>query len=190
MTSLVIFIIFPFAFFGIYIASFNGLGKASVKVTEAWSGIEVQLKRRHDLIPQLVSVVRSAMKHENEIFDKILQSREAALEAIAGQDKDEISEAESHLSQALAGFLAYTEDNPEITATDNIKTLQKQLEEMADQIAASCRLYNGNVAHLNAKIVNFPGNIVASLHNFKQAKPFELSQEERAAVYQNPSVEF
>ena len=81
------------------------------------------------------------------------------------------------------------EDNPEITATANVVTFQKQLEETEDQIAASRRLYNGNVQNLNARIVSFPGNIVASVHRFRPAKPFEMTPAERAVTYERPQID-
>lgn len=172
----------------IYINSYNGLTHAITKVEEGWVGIEVQLKRRHELIPQLVSVVRSAMTHEKDIIDGLLVAREAAIAAIASHDPDIVSTAEGELGQALGRFISFSEDNIEITATENISKFQSQLEETADQIAAARRLYNGNVQALNARILAFPSNIIAQRHGFKQAQSFRLSDGERKAVEALPDV--
>lgn len=158
------------------------------RVQEGWSGIEVQLKRRHDLVPSLVSAVKKAVSHENEIFERILTARTEAVAAMAGSDPEKISEAEAALGRSMRGLLAYVEDNPEITATTNIATFQRQLEETEDQIAASRRLYNGNVQNLNARIATFPGNVVAATHRFVPARPFEMTAAERTVTYDRPDV--
>jgi len=172
----------------VYVLVFNGLTTAVTKVEEGWTGIEVQLKRRHELIPQLVSVVRSAVAHEKDIFDKLLEARTAAISAMASHDPNTVSEAEGELGQALGRFISFAEDNVEITATENISKFQTQLEETADQIAASRRLYNGNVQDLNARIAGFPGNLIAPRHGIKKASSFELSEAERSEVQTHPDV--
>ena len=188
MTSLIL-ILLLVALLGVYVMVFNGLGRAVTQVDQGWAGIEVQLKRRHDLVPNLVTAVRSALNHENAIFDRILDARTEAVKAMAGHDPEAVAQAEATLASSLKGLIAYVEDNPEITATANVATFQKQLEETEDQIAASRRLYNGNVQNLNARIVTFPGNIVASVHRFRQAKPFEMTEGERAVTYERPQVD-
>lgn len=172
----------------LYVSSFNGLAHATTKVEEGWVGIEVQLKRRHELIPQLVSVVRSAVQHEKEIFDSLLAARTEAIAAMASHNPDVVGEAEGEVSRALGRLMSFTEDNIEITATENISKFQTQLEETADQIAASRRLYNGNVQDLNARILSFPGNMIAPQHGFKKAQSFTLSETERKAVEAVPDV--
>lgn len=172
----------------VYINGYNGLTHAVTKVEEGWVGIEVQLKRRHELIPQLVSIVKSAMSHEQDIIDKLMAAREAAIAAIASHDPDTVSAAEGELGQALGRFVSYSEDNVEIKATENISKFQTQLEETADQIAAARRLYNGNVQALNARILAFPGNIIAHRHGIKQAQSFRLSDTERKIVHAMPDV--
>lgn len=188
MTGLVLTLLF-LAVLGIYIVTYNGLGRAVTQVDQGWAGIEVQLKRRHDLVPGLVTAVRSALKHENAIFDRILDARTEAVKAMAGHDPETVAHAEAMLAGSLKGLIAYVEDNPEISATANVATFQQQLEETEDQIAASRRLYNGNVQNLNARIMTFPGNIVASAHRFRQAKPFEMTPAERATTYERPHVD-
>lgn len=172
----------------VYVTSFNGLAHAVTKVEEGWVGIEVQLKRRHELIPQLVSVVRSAVEHEKDIFDKLLAARSDAIAAMASHDLQAVSEAEGEVSRALGRLMSFTEDNVEITATENILKFQTQLEETADQIAAARRLYNGNVQDLNARILSFPGNMIAPRHGFKKAHSFQLSDTDRKIVEVLPDV--
>src|SRR5690606_35795374 len=113
-----------------------GLGRAVTQVTQGWSGIEAQLKRRHDLVPGLVSAVRAAQKHEVDIFDRLLSARAQAVAAMAGGDREQIAAAEAALGKTRGNLVAYAEDNPEVTATANLQTLQRQLEETEDQIAA------------------------------------------------------
>jgi LemA protein len=181
MTGLILTLLLV-AVLGIYILVYNGLGQAVTQVEQGWSGIEVQLKRRHDLVPDLVTAVKSAMRHENTIFERILEARTQAIKAMAGHDPETMGVAEAALAGSLKGLIAYVEDNPEITATGNIATFQRQLEETEDQIAAARRLYNGNVQNLNARIVTFPGNVVAAVHRFQPAKSFENSPADRAAI--------
>ncbi len=171
---------------GGYILLYNGLARAVTVVEQGWAGIEVQLKRRHDLAPQLVKAVKAALRHDNEIFDRVLASREKAMATLNTHDPALISATEAEFSQAVSRLIGFTEDNPEITATGNIANFQKQVEETEDQIAASRRLYNGNVQALNARIVTFPGNLVASAHQFQKAVFFELDPQERSAALATP----
>lgn len=122
----------------------NGLVSGKTKVDEAWSGTGVQLKRRHELVPNPVNSIRSAMAHERNVLDRILEARTHALNALAGRDHDKTKEAETNLTTQLQRFVGYTEDNPEITATETVRLLQQQLEETEDQIAASHRLFKGS----------------------------------------------
>ena len=190
MTGTLIALLFVTALvLAVYVLTFNGLGIAATKIEQGWAGIEVQLKRRHDLTPQLVSAVRSAMAHETAILSAILEAREKAMGVITTHDPAAVAESEAVLSKALNRLLAYAEDNPEITATANIRTLQKQLEETEDQIAAARRLYNGNVQNLNARIASFPGNLVANLHRFRTAAPFALARAEQQAANAVPVID-
>ena len=184
MTALLVLVVL----LGTYVLLYNGLAVAVTKVEQGWAGIEVQLKRRHDLTPQLVSAVRGAMRHETEIFDAVLAARTRAVEAMASHDPAVVGEAEATLGQSLQRLIGYAEDTPEITAAANIGTFQRQLEETEDQIAAARRLYNGNVQNLNARLVTFPGNIVGGLHRFRQAVPFALEETERRAALAAPAI--
>ncbi|MEO0917598.1 MAG: LemA family protein [Pseudomonadota bacterium] len=166
----------------------NGLVAAREKVSEGWSGITVQLKRRHALVPNLVQAAQTAMNHENEIFDKLLEARTTAAAALTSGAQDEVNQAEAALTAALSRFAGYAEDTPEITANDNIQLLQKQLEETEDQIAASRRLYNGNVAAYNTRLDQIPWSFVAARGDFSKAKLFEVSQAEMATISQDVAL--
>ena len=173
---------------GGYVFVYNGLVSAKMKVDEGWSGITVQLKRRHDLVPGLVQAVRSAMKYETDILDNIIEARSNALAALAGDDHKEVNHAEAALSSALGKFIGYTEDNPEITATANIGQLQSQLEETEDQISAARRLFNGNVQAYNTKVMSIPWNFIASLKGFKTQAMFEVDAVEMKQFSTPPSI--
>ncbi len=165
-----------------YVTCHNSLVKAALKVDQGWSGITIQLKRRHELVPNLVDAARTAMSHETHFLDKILAARSTALTALAGGSHQDVMEAETALSSALQGFVGYSEDNPEITATESLQLLQKQLEETEDQIAASRRLFNGNVQAYNAKVMSIPWNIVARMKRFKPATMFEVDPTHMAEI--------
>lgn len=181
MTFLTIILILA-VLIGGYVIGYNGLVQGKLKVEEGWSGITVQLKRRHELVPNLVDAARTAMQHDTAMLDKILDARSNALEALTSGDQQTVMQAESALSGALRGFVGYSEDNPEISATENIQLLQKQLEETEDQIAASRRLFNGNVQAYNAKVLSLPWNFIANMKGFTPATMFEVSATEMAAI--------
>ena len=125
MTFVLILMLLVAVVVGTYVLCYNSLMAARFRVDEAWSGITVQLKRRHALVPNLVQAARTALGHEQSIVDKIISARAAALEAMATDRHPDIAKAEAGLSQALGQLFAYTEDNPEITANENLALLQK-----------------------------------------------------------------
>jgi len=168
----------------LYIVLRNAIVRAQQKVKAGWSSTEVQLKRRHDLVPGLLSSVSAAMRHEQGIIERIVAARSAALAALERHQPQEIANAEAALSGSLRGFFAYAEDNPEITATANITTLQRQLEDTEDQISAARRFYNSNVEAYNSLILSIPWNIVANMHGFKTSAMIEFDAAERAAFQQ------
>ena len=175
---------------GLYIMLFNGLRRAETRVEQSWSGVEVQLKRRHDLVPAIVQSVRRALDHEEAIFRQVTEARQKAVEALAGHDPGAMAKAEALLGATLRGLAAWSEDNPEITGTANVALLQRQLEETEDQISAARRLHNGNVQDLNSRVLTFPGNLVASLHAVGCATPFEMDAGERVAAFRRPALDF
>ena len=166
----------------------NRLVAARERVSEGWSGITVQLKRRHALVPNLVQAAKTAMAHENAIFDKLLEARTQAVAAMSDGSQAAVTEAEAGLSEALGRFIGYAEDTPELTANENTRLLQKQLEETEDQIAAARRLYNGNVAAYNTKIDQIPWSFVASRGQFEKARLFEVSAVEMERISQDVSL--
>jgi len=154
------------------------------RVDEAWSGIDVQLKRRHDLVPNLVEAVKGYAQHERETFEKVTQARAAAMQA---SGPGEASQAEGMLSQALGGLRVVAEQYPELRATENFQQLSRNLSELEDEIQASRRIYNSNVQAYNTKIQVFPNSMVANSGGFEEREFFEI---EVAAEREAPEVSF
>ena len=173
----------------IYIVIYNGLVQTRQKVREAWSGIDVQLKRRYELIPNLINTVKGYATHEKDLLEKVTQARADAIQVPAGNVGD-LSKAENMLTGALRSVFAVAENYPDLKANQNFLDLQNQLSETEDQIAASRRSYNGNVTVLNTKIESVPSNVIASVHHFAKAEFFELDEAEKAAVQKAPEVKF
>src|SRR4249919_854206 len=149
---------------------------------EAWSGIDVQLKRRHDLVPNLVETVKGYATHERETFEKVTQARAAAMQA---SGPSEAGAAEGMLSQALGGLRVVAEQYPQLRATENFQQLSRNLSELEDEIQASRRIYNSNVQAYNTDIQQFPGSIIANQGNFTAREYFEIedkSEREPVAV--------
>lgn len=166
------------------IATYNGLVTLKNRTKEAWSDIDVQLKRRYDLIPNLVETVKGYAAHEKEIFEKVTQARAAALSATGMKDK---AAAENVLSGTLKSLFAVAENYPDLKASQNFLELQRELTDTEDKIQAARRFYNTNVRDLNIKIESFPTNIMANAFGFKQMELFETANE---AERQPVSVKF
>jgi len=149
------------------------------RTKEAWSDIEVQLKRRYDLIPNLVETVKGYATHERELFEKVTEARAKAMGA---QTMKEHAEAENFLSQALKSLFAVAENYPDLKASTNFLELQREVTDTEDKIQAARRFYNGNVRDLNIMIESFPANIIASMFNFKKAEFFEIEETEKEPV--------
>ncbi|MBP7821161.1 LemA family protein [Candidatus Saccharibacteria bacterium] len=164
------------------IATYNGLVKLKVRVDEAWSDITVQLKRRYDLIPNLVNTVQGYAKHESGVFEKVTEARANALNA---QGPAETAKAENMLTDALKSVFAVAEAYPDLKASQNFMQLQDELVDTEDKIQASRRFYNGSVRELNTKIKVFPNNVFAGMLGFSEKEFFELDDASNAAV-QNP----
>ncbi len=161
-----------------YIAIYNGLVAAQHKVRQAWSGIDVQLKRRYDLIPKLVETVRAYGNYEKEALSRIVEARASAIE-VPDEQVDARGTAESRLSGSLNRLFALVEAYPDLKTNQNYLQLQREISETEDQIAAARRIYNANVNELNVAVNSFPQNIVASLHGYAEAKLFEIGDMER-----------
>lgn len=164
------------------IAMYNGLVKSKVRVDEAWSDITVQLKRRADLIPNLIETVKGYAKHEKEVFESVTRARAAILGA---QTVDETAKADNMMQSALKSIFAVAEAYPQLQASANFKELQAELTDTEDKISASRRFYNGGVRDLNTKIKTFPTIIFARMLGFTEREFFELEDSENARV-QNP----
>lgn len=149
------------------------------RVDEAWSGIDVQLKRRHDLVPNLVETVRGYAEHEASTFEKTTQARAEAMQA---QSVGDTAKAEQNLTQALTDLKAVAENYPTLRATENFQQLSRNLSELEDEIQASRRIYNSNVQSYNTDIEQFPGSIVANAGNFTNREFFEIVDAEREPV--------
>ncbi len=158
---------------------YNGLIVLKNRVQEAWSDIEVQMKRRYDLISNLVETVKGYAKHESSTFEKVIQARNMAM-AQHGTPQEQ-AQAENILSGTLKSLFAVTENYPELKANENFLKLQFELTDTEDKIKAARRFYNSNVLALNTKIEVFPSNIVANYFSFEKKEFFELDESEQAA---------
>jgi len=166
----------------------NRLAAARNAVHNGRSGIQVQLKRRHDLVPGLVGAVRSAISQENRVFDRLLEVREKAISVRQGSLAD-IQRAEADLTAGLTTFFGYTEHHPEITSTGNILQLQKQLEQTEDQISAARRLYNGNVDRYNTLLDSIPSSWIGALLKFERANFFALDAHQLKSAEAAPLID-
>ncbi len=177
---LVILAVVIFVFIGIY----NGLVKLKNTSEQAWSDVDVQLKRRYDLVPNLVETVKGYASHEQETFEKVVEARNRAMQATSPGDK---GQAENFLQSALKSLFALAEAYPELKANQNFIELQTELANIEEHIQLARRYYNAVVRDLNTRIESVPSNIVANMFNFQKREYFELeSPEERKA----PEVSF
>ena len=158
---------------------FNRLISLKNRTQEAFSDIDVKLKRRHDLIPNLIETVKGYAKHERELFEKVTAAR---ANAISAQGVAAKSQAENMLSQTLKSIFAVAENYPDLKASQNFLQLQDELSDTENKIQAARRFYNGNVRDFNISVEVFPSNLVASLLGFKKFEFFEADGEERENV--------
>ena len=173
---------------GIFLwATYNGLITLRVRVEEAWSDITVQLKRRADLIPNLIETVKGYAAHEKEVFEKVTEARSAVMDATKKGPK-EAAQAENQFEQALKSLFAVAEAYPDLKASQNFSELQAELVDTEDKIQASRRFYNGGVRDLNTKIQVFPNNLVAGMFGFKSREFFEV--DDMASVEKPVEVKF
>lgn len=156
------------------IGVYNGLIKLRNRTKEAWSDIDVQLKRRHDLIPNLVESVKGFMKHERELLEKITQYRAKAIDAQNSGDTKALAKAEGQLGGMLGSLTVAMEAYPDIKANQNVAQLMDELSDTENKIQASRRFYNGNVRDFNTKMEVFPSNMIASMLKFTKFDFFEI----------------
>ncbi len=167
------------------IAAYNGLVRGRVRVDEAWSDINVQLKRRYDLIPNLVNTVKGYATHESKVFEQVSAARSAAMGATGIAQK---AEAENQLAGALKSLFAVSEAYPELKANEGFQQLQTELVDTEDKIQAARRFYNGNVRDYNIKLQVFPTNLMAGMMGFTHRDFFEV--ENQAEVEKPVEVKF
>jgi LemA protein len=166
------------------INSYNSLIRWRNRVKESWSDIEVQLKRRYDLIPNLLNSVKGYAAHEKDVFSKVTEARAKAMGAASPEEK---SKAENGLTETLKTLFAVAENYPQLRASENFKALQDELADTENKIQASRRFYNGNVRDFNTKQEMFPINLIVGIFGFKKAEFFELEEE---AAKQAPEIKF
>ena len=163
------------------IFAFNGLVSLTNRTKESWADIEVQLKRRYDLIPNLVNTVKGYAAHESSAFENVTKARSMAMSA--GGNLADKAGAENVLTGALKSVFAIAEAYPDLKANQNFLALQNELSDTENKIQAARRFYNANVRDLNIKIQSFPTNIFANMFNFKTMELFDLAENDAA---QNP----
>lgn len=173
---------------GIFLwVTYNSLVALRVRVDEAWSDITVQIKRRLDLIPNLIETVKGYAKHEKSVFNEVTEARANVLSA---KGVKETAKAENQFESALKSLFAVAEAYPDLKASQNFVELQKELVDTEDKIQASRRFYNSGVRDLNTKVQTFPANIVAKMFNFKNRVFFELEGSEQEIAEKPVDVKF
>lgn len=166
-----------------FIAVYNGLITARNRVDEAWSDIEVQMKRRYDLVPNLVETVKAYARHEDSVFSKVTEARTAAMGATTMKEH---AQAENVLSQTLKSLFAVSENYPQLRASDNFLDLQRNLTDAEDKIQAARRFYNGMTRDFNTKLQVFPSNLVAGPFGFTRREFYDAPE----VVNEAPVVKF
>ena len=184
MEALIALGIFVVVVGGWVVITYNGLIGARNQVDEAWSGIDVQLKRRHDLIPNLVNTVKGYASHEANVLENVTKARSQAVNASEPAD---VAQSENLLTGALRSVFALSEAYPDLKADQNFQELQIQLADTEDKIQAARRIYNGNVRDYNTRIQRFPTLIIANMFGFRDRDFFEI---EDPAERENVTVQF
>ncbi len=184
MAVLIILLVAVFVVAVLVIGIFNALVRLRNQVKNAWSQIDVQLKRRHDLIPNLVDTVKGYMKHERETLENITNARSRAMKAETVGDK---ARAESELNGAIGRFYVVVENYPDLKANQNFLALQEELTSTENKISYARQAYNDQVLFYNNKIEMFPSSIIAGMFNFRQAEFFEIEDQRDREV---PRVDF
>jgi LemA protein len=188
MTWLIIAIIAVVLLAVLFITIYNRLVRLNIQADEAWSDITVQLKRRYDLIPNLVNTVKGYAKHEKSVFEEVTAARANALSA---QGVRETAQAEGDFQKTLKSLFAVAEAYPDLKASQNFQDLQAELVDTEDKIQASRRFYNGVVRDFNSARQVFPSNLIAGMLGFKKDREFfELDEAQTAAVQSPVDVQF
>lgn len=170
----------------VYISIYNGLQRAKVNTDESWSQIDVQLKRRNDLIPNLVETTKGYAKHERETLSKVVELRNQMVALPADVDPQKKMELSNQLTDSLKSIFALAENYPDLKASQNFTQLQEELTNTENKIAYSRQLFNSSAAVYNQKLLTFPSNVVAKMHHFTKVNYLEIPAEEKEA----PKVSF
>ena len=186
MTLIIILVVVAVLVLGI-IGIYNNLVKLRNNRENAFANIDVQLKQRHDLIPQLVATVKGYAEHEKELLTRVTEARAAAMSATGINDK---IQAENALSSALAGLKVSLEAYPDLKANQNFLQLQTEIADIENKIAATRRYFNTATRELNNAVQTFPSNILAGMFGFKKEPMFEIPQEDRATIEKAPEIKF
>lgn len=171
----------------ILISMYNNLVKLRNNRENAFANIDVQLKQRYDLVPQLVATVKGYATHEKELLEKVTAARSAAMSASSINDK---IEANNMLSNALSGLKVAVEAYPDLKANQNFLQLQNELSDIENKLAATRRFFNSTTRELNNAVQTFPGNLIAGMFGFHKEPMFEIAETERAAVEKAPEIKF
>jgi LemA protein len=177
MSAFVVFLIVLAVLAGVVVVLYNTLVRSRLQVSNAWAQIDVQLKRRHDLIPNLVNAVKGYMKFEQETLTKVVEARAKAVSASAIPDK---IKAEGELSGVLSKLFALMENYPDLKANQNVLALQEELTTTENQLAFARQHYNDSVMAYNTRIQVFPSNIIAGMFNFRPSEFFSAPEAEKA----------
>jgi LemA protein len=169
------------------VAAYNRFVSQRQGIRDAYANIDTELKRRYDLIPNLVETVKGYAAHEREVFERVSEARAAAIRA---QGPAQQAQAENMLTSALRGLFAVAEAYPQLRANENFIQLQTELGNTEDRIQASRDTYNGNVRDYNQRVQSVPSNVIASMFRFKEEDYFEIGEEERSTLEQAPRVDF
>ena len=169
------------------ISIYNGLVRLRNNRENAFANIDVQLKQRYDLVPQLVSTVKGYASHEKELLEKVTAARSAAISATNINDK---MAADQQLTNALAGLKVSVEAYPDLKANQNFLQLQSELSDIENKLAATRRFFNSTTRELNNSVQTFPNNLLAGIFGFQKEPMYEISASERAAVEMAPKIEF
>lgn len=186
MTLIIILVVVAVLVLGV-IGIYNNLVKLRNNRENAFANIDVQLKQRHDLIPQLVATVKGYAEHEKELLTRVTEARAAAMSVTGINDK---IQAENALSSALAGLKVSLEAYPDLKANQNFLQLQTEIADIENKIAATRRYFNTATRELNNAVQTFPSNILAGMFGFKKEPMFEIPQEDRATIEKAPEIKF
>lgn len=181
MITIIVVIVVIIALIAIYAGIYNGLVSARVQTQESWSQIDVQLKRRNDLIPNLVETVKGYGKYESSTLEKVVELRNQMTQVPAG-DHQQAMEVSDQLTSSLKSIFALAENYPDLKASAQYSELMEELSNTENKIAYSRQLFNSTAANLNTKIQSFPTNIVAGIHHFAQVEYLKVPEEEKENV--------